>query len=113
MPDQERTVFESRELMFERRGRADVLSALDKRVPILCLCPRLEVVKGNVGELAAERCAIDGVADAVEPLVHLDGILPHALADEVQRDLEIGKPATRDTREDGDDVIARELVAAQ
>jgi hypothetical protein len=28
-------------------------------------------VKGNVGELTAERCAIDREADTVEPLVHL------------------------------------------
>src|SRR5258708_11214822 len=94
-------------------GRADVLRALEKRVPILRLGPRLEVVKGDVGELTAERCAIDRVADTVEPLVHLDGVLTHALADEVQRDLEIGERATRDTREDGDDIVARELVAPE
>jgi hypothetical protein len=40
---------------------ADVLCALEKRVPILCLRPRLEVVEGDVGELTAERCAIDRV----------------------------------------------------
>src|SRR5271169_6905645 len=62
-----------------------------KRVPILCLRPRLEVVKGNVGELTAERCTIDRVANTVEPLVHLGGVLTHALADDVQRDLEIGE----------------------
>jgi hypothetical protein len=84
---------------------------LEERVPILCLRPRLEVVEGDVGELTAERCAIDRVADTVEPLRHLDGVLTHALADDVQRDLEIGERATGDTREDGEDVVARELVA--
>src|SRR4051794_5046955 len=47
----------------------NVLCALKERVPILRLCPDLEVVKGDVGKLAAERAAIDGVADTVEPLV--------------------------------------------
>jgi hypothetical protein len=31
---------------------------LEERVPILCLGPRFEVVKGDVGELAAKRGAI-------------------------------------------------------
>jgi hypothetical protein len=35
------------------------------------------------------------------------------LADDVQRDLEIGERATGDTREDGEDVVARELVAPE
>jgi hypothetical protein len=86
---------------------------LEKRVPILCLRPRLEVVKGDAGKLTAERCAIDRVADTVEPLVHLGAVLTHALADDVQRDLEIGERATGDTRDDGDDVVARELVASE
>src|SRR5258705_62893 len=80
---------------------------------ILCLRPRLEVVKGDVGELTAERRAIDREADSVEPLVHLGAVLTHALADDVQRDLEIGERATGDTREDGEDVVARELVAPE
>ena len=70
-------------------------------------------MEGDVGELAAKRCAIDGVADPVEPLVHLAGLPTHALADDVQRDLEIGERATGDTREDGEDVVARELVAPE
>src|SRR5262249_3020720 len=86
-------------------GRADVLCALEKLF-ILCLRPRLEVVKGDVGELTAERCAIDRVADTVEPLVHLGAVLTHALADDVQGDLEIGERATGDTREDGEEVVA-------
>jgi hypothetical protein len=70
-------------------------------------------VKGDAGKLTAERCAIDRVADTVEPLVHLGAVLTHALADDVQRDLEIGERATGDTRDDGDDVVARELVASE
>src|SRR6266567_1133324 len=91
----------------------DVLCALEQRVPILCLGPRLEVVEGDVGEFAAERCAIDGVSDTVEPLVHLGAVLTHALADDVQRDLEVGERATGDAREDGDDIVAREVVARE
>ena len=86
---------------------------MEERVPILCLRPRLEVVKGDVGELTTERCAIDRVADTVEPLVHLGAVLTHAFADDVQRDLEIGERAADDTREDGEDVVARELVAPE
>ena len=76
---------------------------MEERVPILLRRPRLEVVEGDVGELTAERCAIDREADTVEPLVHLGAVLTHALADDVQRDLEIDERATGDTREDGDD----------
>jgi hypothetical protein len=65
----------------------------------------------SVGELTAERCAIDRGADTVELLVHLGAVLTHALADDVQRGLEIGERATGDTREYGKDVVARELVA--
>jgi hypothetical protein len=70
-------------------------------------------VEGDVGEITAERCAIDRIADTVEPLVHLDAVLTHALADDVQGDLEIGEWATADTPEDGDDVVASKLVAPQ
>ena len=89
------------------------LCALEKRIPILCLRPRREVVEGNVGELAAKRCAIDREADAIEPLVHLGAVLSHALADDVQWDVEIGEGAPGDSREDRDDVVARELVASE
>ena len=92
---------------------SNVLCALEKRVPILCLRPRLEVVKGDIGELAAERCAIDRETDTVEPLIHLGAVLTHALADNVQRDLEIGEWATGDTGEDGEDVVARKLVTPE
>src|SRR4029077_14021521 len=44
-------------------GRAVVLGALEKRVPILRLRPRLEVVKGDVGELTAECRAVEREAD--------------------------------------------------
>src|SRR6266436_78379 len=94
-------------------GCADVLRAIEEPVPILCLRPRLEVVESDVGELPEERCAIDREADPLEPLVHLGAVLTHALADDGQRNLEIGKPATGDTREDGEDVVARELVAPE
>ena len=68
-------------------GCADVLCALEERVPIQCLRPRLEVVEGDVGELAAEPCTIDREADAIEPFVHLGAVLTHALTDDVQGDL--------------------------
>jgi hypothetical protein len=90
-----------------------ILCPLEERVPILCLRPRLEVVEGDVGELTAERCAIDRVADTVEPLVHLGAVLTHELADDVQRDLEISERATGDPGEDGEDVVGRELVAPE
>ena len=51
-------------------------------------------MEGDVGELTAERCAIDGEADTVEPLVHLGAVLTHALTNDVQRDLEISERAT-------------------
>ena len=70
-------------------------------------------MKGDVGELTAERRAIDRETNTVEPLVHLGAVLTHALADDVQRDLEIGERATGDTREDGEYVVARELVAPE
>jgi hypothetical protein len=89
------------------------LCALEKRIPILGLCPRLEVVEGDVGKLTAERCAIDREADTVEPLVHLGAVLTHALADDVQRNLEISERATGDTRKDSDDVVACELVTPE
>jgi hypothetical protein len=63
----------------------------------------------DVGKLTAERRAIDREAD----IVHLGAVLTHALADDVQWDLEIGERATGDTREDRDDVVARELVAPE
>jgi len=80
-----------------KRGCRGFLCALEERVPILCLRPRLEVVKGDVGELTAELCTIDRVADTVEPLEHLGVFLTHALADDVQWDPEIGELAPRDT----------------
>jgi hypothetical protein len=70
-------------------------------------------VKGDIGELAAERCTIDREADTVEPLIHRDAVLADALADNVQRDLKIGEGATTDTGEDGEDVVARKLIAPE
>src|SRR5260370_17665848 len=90
-----------------------LLCALQKRIPILRLRPRLEVVEGDVGELTAERGAIHRKTDAVEPFVHPGGILAHALADDIELDLVIAKRATGDTRENGEGVIPRELVARE
>src|SRR5260370_19391200 len=80
-------------------------------MPILRLRPRLEVVEGDVGELTAERGAIHRIADAVQPIVHLGGILTHALADDIERDLVIVKRAAGNARENGEGVIPRELIA--
>jgi hypothetical protein len=59
-------------------------TALDmKSIPILSLGPRLEVVEGNVGKFTAKRGAIHRETDSVEPFVHFDGTLAHALADNI------------------------------
>src|SRR5713101_21075 len=89
------------------------LCALQKRIPIPRLRPRLEVVESDVGELTAKRGAIDRKTDAVEPFVHLNGILTHALADDIERDLVIGKAAVGDARENGHGVIPGEFVACK
>src|SRR5712671_7592982 len=86
---------------------------LQKRLPILRLRPRLEVVEGDVGKLTVERGAIDRVADAIEPFVHFDPVLAHALADDIERNLVIGEGAAGDARENGDDVIPRQIVARE
>jgi hypothetical protein len=70
-------------------------------------------VECNVGKFAAKRSAICRKTDAVKPFVHLDGILAHALADNIERDLVIGKVAAGNTRENAHGVIARELVARE
>src|SRR5258708_12490491 len=70
-----------------------------KRDPILRLYPRLKVAEGDVGELTAERGAIHRKTDAVEPFVHLNGILAHALADNIERNLEIAECAPRNPRQ--------------
>ena len=70
-------------------------------------------MENNVGKFAAKRCAIHRKTYAVEPFVHLDGILAHALADDIERDLVIAKRATGDARENGEGVIPRELVARE
>jgi hypothetical protein len=84
-----------------------------KSTPILSFGPRLEVVEGNVGKFTAKRGAIHRKTDAVEPFVHLDGILAHALADNIERDLVIGKVAAGDEGENAHGVINRELVARE
>src|SRR5260370_23892060 len=93
------------------RGRP--LCALQKRFPILRLRPRLEVVEGDLGKFMVERGAIHRKSDAVEPFVHPGGILAHALADDIERDLVIGEGPAGDARENGDDVIPRKQVARE
>jgi len=69
-------------------------TALDmEHAPVLLLRPGLEVVEGNVGKLSAECGSIHRKTNAVEPFVHLDGILTHALADDIERDLVVGEGA--------------------
>ena len=75
--------------------------------------PRLEAVEGDVGEFTAERGAIHCETDPVEPFVHLDAVLTHALADDIERDLVMAEGAPGDPRENGDGVITRELVARE
>ena len=70
-------------------------------------------MEGDVGKFTPERGAIHCKTDAVEPFVHPNGILAHALADDIERDLVIAKGAAGDTREDGERVIPRELVARE
>lgn len=70
-------------------------------------------MKGYIRELSTQSCVIDRVADAVEPLVHLDIVFTHALADDVHRDLQVAELAAGDTREDGDNLFAREFVAPE
>src|SRR6516164_4662475 len=89
-------------------------TALDmKSTPILSFGPRLEIVEGNVGKFTAKRDAIHRKTDAVEPFVHLDGILAHTLADDIEWDLVVRKRASGDARENGHRVIPSELVACE
>src|ERR1700690_427290 len=91
----------------------DVLCAVEERVPVLRPRPELEVVEGDVRELTAKRSAVHRIADAVQPFGHPDAVLAHALADDIDRYLVIGEGAAGDARENGDDVIPRELVACE
>src|ERR1700733_9414253 len=81
--------------------------------PILRLRPRLKVMENDVGEFTAQRGTIHRKTDAVEPFIHPNGILAHALADDIERDLVIAKGAACDAREDGEGVIPGELVARE
>src|SRR5258707_5559270 len=75
-------------------------TALDMKIaPILSFGPRLEVLEGDVGKFTAKRGAIHRKTNALEPFIHLDGILAHALADDIERNLKIGEGAANDTRE--------------
>src|SRR5260221_12408059 len=84
-----------------------------KPPPIRSSSPMLEVVECNVGKFTAKPRAIHRKTDAVEPFVHLDGILAHALTDNLERDLIIGKVAADDPRENAHGVITSELVARE
>ena len=44
-----------------------------------------------------------GKTGAVEPFVHPNGILAHALADDIERDLVVGEGTAGDARENGND----------
>src|ERR1700680_3500404 len=101
----------SRTLMLPYESNCTAL--VMKHAPILRLRPRLKVVEDDIGELTAERGAIHCKTDAIEPFVHPDGILAHALADDIERNLVVAKGAAGDTREDGEGVIPRELVARE
>src|SRR5258707_13295986 len=66
-------------------------TALDMKItPILSFGPRLEILEGYVGKFTAKRGAIDRKTYALEPFVHLDAVLAHALAHDIERALEIG-----------------------
>src|SRR5258707_15212116 len=84
-----------------------------KSTPILSFGPRFEVVEGNVGKFTAKRGAIHRKTDAFEPFVHLDGILAHTLADDIEWDLVLRKRAAGDSRENGHRFIPRQLVARE
>src|ERR1700722_13561743 len=67
-------------------------TALDMKItPILSFSPGLEVLESDVGKFTAKRGAIHRKANALEPFVHLDDVLAHALADDIERDLKIRK----------------------
>src|SRR6267378_7528219 len=73
--------------------------------------PMIRSLESDIGKFTAKCRAIHRKTDAVEPFVHLNGILAHALADNIDRDLVIGKVAAGDARENAHGVITRELVA--
>src|ERR1700758_1454006 len=81
------------------------------RTPILLLRPRFEIVQSDVRKFTAKRGAIHRKTHTVEPFIHLNGVLAHALADNVERDLIIGKVASGNARENAHGLITRELVA--
>src|SRR5260370_823089 len=57
--------------------------------------------------------ALDRKADAGERFVHPSGIVAHALEDDIELDLVIGKGGAGDAAEDGEGVLPRELVAGE
>jgi hypothetical protein len=57
--------------------------------PVLLACPRLERVPSDLRKIAPERSAIEGIADALEPLVHLDAVFSHVPTNHVHRHLKV------------------------
>src|ERR1700735_5158 len=87
-------------------------TALDMKItPILSFSPGLEILERDVGEFAAKRGAIHRKASALEPFIHLDGVLTHALPDDINRDLKIRKRAADDAREDAHGLIPGEIIS--
>jgi hypothetical protein len=84
-----------------------------KHAPILRLRPRLKVVESNIRKFTAERGAIHRKTDAIEPFVHLDSVLAHALSNGMKWDLVIAKGAPGDARENGHGLIPCEFVARE
>src|ERR1035438_8474416 len=64
-------------------------------------------------ESLARYVRLEPVIDGVEGTFAKAPSAAHPLPDDVQRDLEVGERATRDAREDGDYLVARELVAPE
>src|SRR5450755_3305489 len=84
-----------------------------KITPILSLSPRLKVLEGDVRKFTAKRSPIDRKTNALEPFIHLDGILAHALADDLERNLIVGERAADDTREGGHGFIPGEFISGE
>src|ERR1700689_1774849 len=84
-----------------------------KITPILSFGPRLEVLESDVGKFTAKRGAIYRKAYTLEPFVHLDGVLAHALADDIERDLKIRKRVADDARENAHGLVPGEFIARE
>src|SRR2546426_262123 len=92
---------------------ASARSAGEQLLPVLRARPGLEREPRHLGEVAAQRRAIGGVARRLEPLVHFDTFLAHRAANHRHRHLEVGEWTARHLRQDGDHLFAAELVAGE